>query len=34
MGFGFYPHLGFSSGPGTNVVLDYPTAALNLTGLA
>jgi len=31
MGFGYYPHLAFSSGPGSNVVLDYANAALNLT---
>jgi len=31
MGFGYYPHLALSSGPGTQVVLDYPTAAVNLT---
>lgn len=31
MGFGYYPHLALSAGPGTNVVLDYNTAAVNLT---
>jgi len=30
MGFGFYPHLALSSGPGSKVVLDYPNATLNL----
>lgn len=31
MGFGYYPHLAFTSGPGTDVVLDYPTAGLSQT---
>jgi len=31
MGFGYYPHLALSRGPGTNVVLDYDKASINLT---
>jgi len=31
MGFGYYPHLALSSGPGTNVVLDYASAGINNT---
>jgi ubiquinone/menaquinone biosynthesis C-methylase UbiE len=30
MGFGYYPHLALSSGPASNVVLDYPNATQNL----
>jgi ubiquinone/menaquinone biosynthesis C-methylase UbiE len=30
MGFGYYPPLALSSGTGSNVVLDYPNATLNL----
>jgi ubiquinone/menaquinone biosynthesis C-methylase UbiE len=31
MGFGYYPHLALSRGPGTEVILDYHTASVNLT---